>query len=83
MEELASNTRSTFSAGGIHSADHNASCCWVYRNKLLLKSTIGVPSLSPPTPPPLCFFVSAHISLHPSYVSLTKRPQQIRVFREY
>ena len=41
-----------------------ASCCWVYRNKLLLKSTIGIPSLSPPTPPPLCFFVSAHISLH-------------------
>ena len=41
-----------------------ASCCWVYRNKLLLKSTIGIPSLSSPTPPPLCFFVSAHISLH-------------------
>ena len=32
-----------------------ASCCWVNRNKPLLKSTTGVPLLSPPTPPPFCF----------------------------
>ena len=59
-----------------------ASCCWVYRNKLLfLKYYRHSLTLTPYPTPSLFFCFCSH--LFASYVSLTKRLQQIRVFREF